>query len=67
MKDLILILVLLAVIAAAGTYVYRAKKRGMKCIGCPAGGKCSVCDCCQSRVKPEGEQAAGSRSAELPV
>ena len=40
MKDLILILVLLAILAAAAGYIYKAKKRGVKCIGCPAGAKC---------------------------
>ena len=40
MKDLILILVLLSIVAVAAGYIYRAKKRGVKCIGCPAGSKC---------------------------
>ena len=43
MKDLILILILAAIIGAAALYVYKAKKRGVKCIGCPAGG-CSGCN-----------------------
>ncbi len=45
MTDIIIILILLAIVASAGLYVYRAKKRGEKCIGCPhakaCGGKCS--------------------------
>ena len=43
MKDLILLLILAAIIGAAALYVYKAKKRGVKCIGCPAGG-CSGCN-----------------------
>ena len=49
MKDLILILVLLVIVAVAGGYIYRAKKRGVQCIGCPAGSKCGdTCAGCGS-------------------
>ena len=41
MTDLIVVLLLAAVLGGAGYYVYRAKKNGAKCIGCPMGGKCS--------------------------
>jgi len=45
MTNLIVILVLAAIIGMAAGYVYRAKKRGKKCIGCPEG----TCSCsCQS-------------------
>lgn len=37
MIDYILIGVILAILAGAGTYVYKAKKSGKKCIGCPDG------------------------------
>ena len=37
MTDLIIIAVLAVIVAAAGGYVYKAKKSGVKCIGCPAG------------------------------
>ena len=40
-SNLILILVLAAIIGGAGLYIYKAKKRGVKCIGCPQGSKCS--------------------------
>lgn len=47
MTDLIVAVALLAVLGGAGYYVYRAKKSGTKCIGCPLGGKCpGVCSCC---------------------
>ncbi len=44
MIDRILIAVLAVVLIAAGRYVYRAKKRGAKCIGCPMqDGCCGGC------------------------
>lgn len=44
MIDIILIVVLAALIGGAGYYIYRAKKRGQKCIGCPYAGK-EGCSC----------------------
>ncbi len=43
MTDFIIILVLIAVIGGASLYIYRAKKKGKKCIGCPGSGNCSGC------------------------
>ena len=45
MTDLILIAVLALICGSAAVYVYRVKKRGAKCIGCPAGESCSSCGC----------------------
>lgn len=42
MENLIIIIVLVAVIGAAGLYIIKEKKKGKKCIGCPAGG-CKNC------------------------
>ncbi len=41
MTDVILIIVLLAIVGAAIVYIIRAKKSGVRCIGCPSGGNCS--------------------------
>ena len=54
MIDLIVILVLVLILGGAGMYVYRAKKSGQKCIGCPSAkscsGHCSSCGCqCESK------------------
>ncbi|MBO5165394.1 MAG: FeoB-associated Cys-rich membrane protein [Lachnospiraceae bacterium] len=38
--DIILVLVLLLILGAAVAYIVRAKKKGAKCIGCPASGTC---------------------------
>lgn len=44
MENIIIILILLAIVGGIVWYLYRAKKRGEKCIGCPyakqCGGKC---------------------------
>ena len=49
MTDLIIILILLLVLGGAGWYVYRAKKSGQKCIGCPQAKACSGnCSGCSS-------------------
>lgn len=42
METVILIFVLAAILGGAITYIIRAKKRGVKCIGCPAGGSCGA-------------------------
>jgi len=33
---------IIAIVGAAGLYIYRAKKRGVKCIGCPSGATCGA-------------------------
>jgi hypothetical protein len=39
--DFILIGILLVVVGLAVFYVVRAKKKGVKCIGCPDGASCN--------------------------
>ena len=48
MIDLLLIAALVLIVGAAGWYVYKAKKNGAKCIGCPAAGGCSGKCTCQN-------------------
>lgn len=47
MANFILIAVLLLIVGGAGAYIYRAKKRGQTCVGCPhaksCGGNCGSC------------------------
>ena len=45
LKDLILAGILILILPGAGLYVYRAKKRGNKCIGCPYANACSKKNC----------------------
>jgi len=41
MEDLILVAVLVLIIGGAVVYIIKEKKRGVKCIGCPAAGECA--------------------------
>ena len=45
MTDLIIILVVAAVLVLAGLYVYKAKKSGQKCVGCPNSKTCGSKNC----------------------
>lgn len=45
MTDLIILLVVAAILALAGLYVYKAKKSGQKCIGCPHSKTCASKSC----------------------
>ena len=44
-EDIIIVAVLVVVLGLAAWYVYKAKKSGQKCIGCPHGKSCSSCNC----------------------
>ena len=45
MENFLIIAVLAVILGIAAGYVYKAKKRGQKCIGCPAGCSCSAGSC----------------------
>ncbi|MBR2878911.1 MAG: FeoB-associated Cys-rich membrane protein [Clostridia bacterium] len=45
MSDLIIILIIIAIVAFAGIYVYKQKKNGNKCIGCPHSKECHSKNC----------------------
>ena len=52
MTDLIILGILIIIIGAASIYIVKAKRKGVKCIGCPAAGncpskngRCSECSC----------------------
>ena len=48
MIDVLILVALAGILGGAGYYVYRAKRRGQKCIGCPnsktCGGSCHCGD-----------------------
>ena len=45
MENLIILAIVGIIVGLAGGYVYRAKKRGVKCVGCPSGCSCSKGSC----------------------
>ena len=42
MADLIIIAIVAVILGLVARYIYKAKKSGAKCIGCPSGGCCST-------------------------
>lgn len=55
MENLIIIVILGVIIGCAAGYVYKAKKSGVKCIGCPSGKTCPKsggCCSCHQQDKP---------------
>ena len=55
--DYIVIAVIALIVLLAGYSIYKAKKSGKKCIGCPDGGSCSghcsSCSCGCSNAEQE--------------
>lgn len=45
MENVIIIAVVIVIVALAGFYVYKAKKSGNKCIGCPHSKECKSNSC----------------------
>lgn len=41
MANFILVVLILIILGAAIAYIIKEKKKGVKCIGCPAAGTCS--------------------------
>ena len=39
--DIIIVATIVLILGAAGFYIYKAKKSGKKCIGCPDSSTCS--------------------------
>lgn len=45
MENLIVIAVIAVIVGASALYIYKAKKRGVKCVGCPDSGSCASNSC----------------------
>lgn len=52
MTDIILTLIILAIVGFAVVYIYKQKKKGVKCIGCSCSKGCS-CGCNDLKNKTE--------------
>lgn len=46
MQNIIIVGILLLCVGLACVSVYKAKKQGKRCIGCPDGGTCGKAGCC---------------------
>ena len=53
MVNFLIIVILLAIVGGASGYIYKAKKSGAKCVGCPhaktCGSQCGGCSGCGHR------------------
>lgn len=49
MENIIIILILGIVVGGAGLYIYKAKKRGQTCVGCPYAKECAKKYNCQNK------------------
>lgn len=51
MINILLVLILAVIIGGSGFYIYRAKKAGQKCIGCPYSKDCETNKCSCNSIK----------------
>ena len=71
MADIIVIIILVLLIGSSAAYMIRAKKNGVKCIGCPAGGKLSrqresaEKETCRTRCRKEDHGDIGNELCSL--
>ena len=54
MENVWIILVLAVIIGLAARYVYKEKKSGKTCIGCPHAGACKTCQSACQEFKENG-------------
>lgn len=45
MGNIIAAIILIVIVGSAGTYIWKEKKKGTKCIGCPSSGCCCGKNC----------------------
>ncbi len=45
MEDILILAALGLILGGAVGYLWKAKKAGRKCIGCPGSGSCGSCGC----------------------
>ncbi len=45
MPNLIVLIIIASIVGASALYIYKAKKRGVKCVGCPDSGSCASKGC----------------------
>ena len=55
MKDILVIVALVAIVIGILVYLYKAKKRGEGCIGCPYAKQCASKGKCDHREKDRNQ------------
>lgn len=45
MVDFIVIIIIVSIVIVAIRYIYKSRKKGIRCIGCPASGTCNKNNC----------------------
>lgn len=67
MADFIILIVVILIIGLAVAYIVKEKKRGVKCIGCPAGVECAHghggCNGCNGSGGCKGDCGCQTESA----
>ena len=57
MANVIVVFIVVLILGASITYIVKAKKAGVKCIGCPASGSCSGnCSGCSGSCSGHSEE-----------
>lgn len=51
LPDIIVTLILVIIVGSAIYYIYKEKKKGRRCIGCPMAGDCARASACNSMNK----------------
>ncbi|MBE5924397.1 MAG: FeoB-associated Cys-rich membrane protein [Lachnospiraceae bacterium] len=51
LPDIIVTLILVVIVGSAIYYIYKEKKKGRRCIGCPMAGDCARASACNSMNK----------------
>ena len=55
MENMIAVLVIVILVGSAAAYLIKAKRSGVKCVGCPAGGKFAA-----AKIKTKKNEIDGS-------
>lgn len=64
MTNFIIIVILLCIVSGIIFYLYKAKKRGETCIGCPYAKQCGSGQCGCSGSERHGDQCGGTGEKE---
>jgi len=57
MTNIVVALILAAIVAGAALYIYKAKKDGQACIGCPNSKKCGSKNCSCGCLEKESDNS----------